>query len=140
MLLEDSFGADVFGFVVAFVYAEVVLAGELVFAVVGVFVLFGFDIADALARAIGAGLWRGVGIAQVHRDGQNPVCAHIIKGSVDRSIGGVGFGTAGEIGRALGDGDAGFGHADAFGEIPAGLGDHDCSWISVADVFACENC
>ena len=49
VLLEDSFGADVFGFVVAFVDSEVVLSGELVFAVVGVLVFFGFEIADALS-------------------------------------------------------------------------------------------
>ena len=49
VLLEDSFGADVFGFVVAFVDSEVVLARELVFAVVGVLVFFGLEIADALS-------------------------------------------------------------------------------------------
>lgn len=49
VLLEDFLGADVFGFVVAFVDSDVVLSGELVFAVVGVLVFFGFQIADALS-------------------------------------------------------------------------------------------
>lgn len=49
MLLEDAFGSDFFGFVVAFFYAEVVLAGELVVGVVGILVFFGFEIADAFS-------------------------------------------------------------------------------------------
>ena len=49
VVLEDLFCPDVFGFVVAFFDAEVVLPGELVGAVVGVFVVFGFEVADAIA-------------------------------------------------------------------------------------------
>ena len=49
MLFEDAFGADVFGVVVVFVDAEVILAGELGLRVVRILVLLGFDVADVIA-------------------------------------------------------------------------------------------
>lgn len=49
---EHLLAADVLGLVVAFVDAEVVLAGELVFGVVAVLVFLDFEVADALAGAV----------------------------------------------------------------------------------------
>lgn len=75
----------------------------------------------------------------MHRDGEDSVISDIVECGVDGHIRRVGFGAAGEISRALGDGDSRFGHADAFGEVPAGLRDDHGSGISVADVFARKN-
>lgn len=139
VLFEDSFRADVFGFVVVFVDTEVVLAGELAVGVVCVFVFFGFEIANALTRSISACLGRSVWIAEMHRDGEDAVVADIVECCVDGHICRVGLWTAGEVGGALCDGDASFGHAYAFGEIPARLGDDNSSWVGVADVFGGED-
>lgn len=49
MLLEDLLGPDALGLVVAFFDTEVVLPGELVVGVVGILVVLGFEIADAIA-------------------------------------------------------------------------------------------
>lgn len=40
----------------------------------------------------------------------------------------------------MAQGDSRLGHADAFDEVPGGLGDHDPAGVGVADVFGCENC
>ena len=75
----------------------------------------------------------------MHRDGEDAVGADIVERFVDSSICGVGLGTTREIGRALGDGDPRFGHADAFGEVPARLGDDDGAWVGVPYIFGGED-
>ena len=129
-IFDAFFGALVTGVVVAASFGEVGLGDISAFMIVAVLV------AGVAEGFFGAGR---AAVAEVSGDGESHSFLEIGLSGEESGVSAIGFGSGGEVDRAMGEGDLGFWEADKIGGLLGGDGEDEGMGIGEADVFAGED-
>ena len=129
-IFDAFFGALVTGVVVAASFGEVGLGDISALVIVAVLVA---GVAEGFF-----GAWRAA-VAEVSGHGESYPLLDIGLSGEERGVSAIGFGSGGEVDRAMGEGDLGFWEADKIGGLLGGDGEDEGLGIGEADVFAGED-